>query len=219
MEAKDTQEERILTSLLFRGAFHSCSDVARPLETSDKELCSRWLWGFSQKLITWTYYQVTHAKKLPYPFAWDLLARKEVDLCAPTFFIFNPHAHGMKVSFTHNTVAVELARRASYRHIAIIEDVVVLIPRVFSRNAATAFHRLVFSNSWRIICFGFRPFFLEETSRNHCLRSCQCKLDTQVVIFTFLYYSKKALEDLSIMHSRTQMGRIWTHMRPMRDFA
>ena len=103
----------------------------------------------------------------------------KLDSCAPNLFIRGPYVHAMKVSFMHAAV-LSVARTAQYKHVAIIEDDVVVRHRIFSENITSDFHRLLHSPSWSIIRFGFRPYFLEESSTNRCPSRCRCKLQTQV---------------------------------------
>ena len=104
---------------------------------------------------------------------------RNLDQCTPKVFTRGPYTHAMKVSFTH-AVVLQMAHDAGYKHVAIIEDDVVLRRDGFSRNIAHDFGILLRSNSWSLIRFGFRPYFLEESSREHCPSKCRCTIHKHV---------------------------------------
>jgi len=103
----------------------------------------------------------------------------KLDSCAPSSFIRGPYVHAMKVSFMHAAV-LSIAHTAQYKHVAVIEDDVVVRHGIFSESIVSDFHRLLHSPTWSIIRFGFRPYFLEESSIKRCPSRCRCKLQTQV---------------------------------------
>ena len=104
---------------------------------------------------------------------------KRLDACAPKAFIRGPHTHAMKVSFSH-AVVLELAHVRKYAHVAVIEDDVVIPSRVHSKDLVNDFHGLLRLNSWSMIRFGYRPYFLEESSRGHCPRVCHCRIKQHI---------------------------------------
>lgn len=98
---------------------------------------------------------------------------RRLDACAPKQFTQGPYQHGMKVSFMHAAV-VYVAQLRKYEHIAIFEDDAVFRHRIFSASAVTDFRRILRSRSWSLIRFGYRPYFLEESSRKSCPARCRC---------------------------------------------
>ena len=102
-----------------------------------------------------------------------------LDHCTPKVFVRGPYTHAMKVSFTHAAI-LQLAHDAGYKHVAIIEDDVFVRRDGFSRNMAHDFGILLRSGSWSLIRFGFRPYFLEESSREHCPSKCRCTIQKHV---------------------------------------
>lgn len=100
---------------------------------------------------------------------------RQLDKCAPASFIRGAYPHAMKVSFAHATV-LYLAEKALYKHIAVLEDDVVIRQDVFSETLVHQFHSLLMTTGWSVIRFGYRPYFLEESSREHCPSECRCKV-------------------------------------------
>lgn len=102
-----------------------------------------------------------------------------LDACAPPQY-FRGHRqelHGLKVTFTH-AVVMKLAERSGFRHVAVIEDDLALLPgRVekISESTTSAFASLLRSNSWSLIRIGFRPYFLQENGRQKCPKYCRCR--------------------------------------------
>lgn len=94
-------------------------------------------------------------------------------------FVYGSQMHGMKVSFMHASV-LEFARLVKYEHIAVIEDDAIVHLSTHSKHILHGFRRLVHSNSWSIIRFGYRPFFLEESSRQRCPPKCRCTIRKHV---------------------------------------
>ncbi len=172
-------------SVLFRESIDMCSHFARPVEINETGT-SRLPATVLEMLL-----EIDHVYVLTFDVCTTNFPRsfsrhatclfgKRIDSCVPKPFIAGMHAHGMKVSFMH-AVAIELARRADHRHIAIIEDDALFRPRAFSSDSVLGFRRLLHSDSWSLIRFGFRPFFLEETSRDHCPNKCVCRIDAGFV--------------------------------------
>jgi len=100
---------------------------------------------------------------------------RQLDTCAPTSFTQGAYLHAMKVSFAHATV-LYLARKARYKHIAVIEDDIIVRNDVFSESLVHNFHSLLVTNKWSVIRFGYRPYFLEQSSREHCPSKCRCQI-------------------------------------------
>ena len=116
----------------------------------------------------------------------EMLARRttcvlghKVDSCWPKSFVRGSQTHAMKVSFMHAAV-FELARLKKYDHIAVIEDDAVVRRLTYSKVALYGFQKLVHSNSWSVIRFGYRPYFLEESSRQRCPSKCRCMIRKHV---------------------------------------
>tara|TARA_B110000003_G_C16487841_1_gene472243 strand:- start:271 stop:852 length:582 start_codon:yes stop_codon:yes gene_type:complete len=85
----------------------------------------------------------------------------------------------MKVSFTHATV-LHLAQQAQHKHIAVLEDDVIIRHGAFTENLVRDFRALLASNAWGILRLGFRPYFLEKSSREHCPSKCQCHIKKNI---------------------------------------
>lgn len=98
---------------------------------------------------------------------------RQLDVCAPKQFTRGAHKHGMKVSFMHASI-IRVAQLNKYEHIAIIEDDATFRHRIFSASAVEDFRRLLRSDSWTLIRFGYRPYFLEDSSRKRCPPQCRC---------------------------------------------
>ena len=113
--------------------------------------------------------------KLPKSFAGraTCIVGTKVDACAPKEFVRGPHTHAMKVSFMHATV-LYLAKKANLRHVALVEDDVVVRHGVFSENLSPDFGKILNSTTWSMIRLGFRPYFLENASREPCPFECRC---------------------------------------------
>ena len=103
---------------------------------------------------------------------------QQLDICAPKQFTQGPYKHGMKVSFMHAAV-MRVAQLSEYKHIAVIEDDAIFRHRTFSASAVEDFRRLLRSHSWTLIRFGYRPYFLEESSRKRCPPRCQCTVQSE----------------------------------------
>lgn len=102
-----------------------------------------------------------------------------LDACTPRVYIRGPYTHAMKVSFTHAAV-LHLAQRAQYKHIAVLEDDVIIRHDAFTENLVRDFHALLASNAWSILRLGFRPYFLEKSSREHCPSKCRCYIKKHI---------------------------------------
>lgn len=104
---------------------------------------------------------------------------RKLDACAPQAYIRGSYTHAMKVSFMHATV-LYLAQRYRYEHIAVLEDDVVIRHDALSVNLVREFRALLKSNAWSIVRFGFRPYFLEESSREKCPSKCRCEIKKHI---------------------------------------
>lgn len=113
--------------------------------------------------------------KLPKSFAGraSCVVGTKIDACAPHEFIRGPYTHAVKVSFMHAAV-LYLATKAKYRHVAVIEDDVAVRRGIFSAHLVPDFGNVLDSSTWSVIRFGFRPYFLEKTSREPCPTECRC---------------------------------------------
>mmetsp|Transcript_7558 Transcript_7558/g.34248 ORF Transcript_7558/g.34248 Transcript_7558/m.34248 type:complete len:347 (+) Transcript_7558:116-1156(+) len=101
-----------------------------------------------------------------------------VDSCAPARLISGKYVHALKVTFTH-AIIMQRASEMSYRHIAVIEDDVLLLRRGLHEEMLRDFTRLVNSQKWNLLRFGYRPYFLQEHGVQACPVSCRCTLDTE----------------------------------------
>ena len=119
--------------------------------------------------------------KLPQDFSGraTCVVGRALDACAPSAYIRGPYTHAMKVSFMHATV-LQLAQNARYKHIAVIEDDIFIRRGEFSANLVREFRALITSNLWSTVRFGFRPYFLEESSREHCPPKCRCEIRKRI---------------------------------------
>jgi len=100
---------------------------------------------------------------------------KSIDKCAPRRYLQGGFSHAMKVTFTH-AVILQLAIDAGYRHITVLEDDTVFYERNMSIGAVSGFTRLLNSDSWSLIRFGYRPYFLQRNGIEHCATNCRCML-------------------------------------------
>lgn len=98
---------------------------------------------------------------------------KVLDECTPRKFITGGFLHAMKVTFTHAAI-VTLSIDAGYKTIAVVEDDLSFLDRDLSREAAEKFARLLQSNAWNMIRFGFRPYFLQQNGVSPCPKGCRC---------------------------------------------
>lgn len=169
--------------LTFRSAVDECENFTQPLtlDGAGKYLPMR----VSQMLL-----EVDHVfvlsfnsceTNLPQAFsgrATCVIGRK-LDMCAPYAYIRGLYTHAMKVSFTHAAV-LYLAQRAQYKHIAVLEDDIFIRSDALSVNSVREFRALLASNAWSIVRFGFRPYFLEASSRDHCPLKCQCEIKKNI---------------------------------------
>ena len=103
---------------------------------------------------------------------------KVLDSCAPDAYISGDYKHAMKVTFSH-AVVLQLAREAGYPNIAVIEDDLSFVSRKLSPQVSSEISRLLESDSWNLVRFGFRPYFLQENGAKPCPVKCRCKLDPE----------------------------------------
>ena len=104
---------------------------------------------------------------------------RKLDMCAPRAYIRGSYTHAMKVSFMHAAV-LYLAQTSRYERIAVLEDDVIIRHNALSANLVREFRALLKSNAWSVVRFGFRPYFLEESSREHCPLKCRCEIQKHV---------------------------------------
>jgi len=171
------------SSRAFRNAISECEKFTQPLELeANRKYFPETL---SQMLLEIDHVFVLSFDSckttLPQAFtgrATCIIGRK-LDVCAPRAYIRGPYTHAMKVSFTHAAV-LHLAQKSRYEHIAVLEDDVIIRHNALSANLVREFRALLKSNAWSIVQFGFRPYFLEESSREHCPSKCRCEIKKHV---------------------------------------
>jgi len=100
-----------------------------------------------------------------------------LDKCAPSRYIAGDFTHAVKVSFAHAAM-IEISQRDGYRSVAVIESDAIFTSDEFSVDAVTGFKNILHTDDWNLIRFGYRPYFLEESSRTRCARSCRCNINT-----------------------------------------
>ena len=155
-------------------AVHRCHSFSSPLCVSD---IAPFATQILEMLLTTNHVFVlsldTCKTKLPRSFAGraTCVVGTKIDTCAPKEFIQGPYTHAMKVSFMHAAVLYLLAQKANYRHVTLIEDDVAVRHGAFSENLLPDFRKALDSTTWSMIRFGFRPYFLEESSRDPCRSS------------------------------------------------
>ena len=158
----------------FVEAVHRCHSFSSPLCVSD---IAPFATQILEMLLTTNHVFVlsldTCKTKLPRSFAGraTCVVGTKIDTCAPKEFIQGPYTHAMKVSFMHAAVLYLLAQKANYRHVTLIEDDVAVRHGAFSENLLPDFRKALDSTTWSMIRFGFRPYFLEESSRDPCRSS------------------------------------------------
>jgi hypothetical protein len=175
------KDNRRLVRSRFQEAVDACQGFSQPLGVSDDTPFSTQI---SKLLLRIDHVFVLTTDiceiGLPRSFAGraSCVVGTKIDVCAPNEFIRGPYTHAMKVSFMHAAV-LYLAQKANYRHVALIEDDVAVRHGVFSDNLSPDFGNIL-NSTWSMIRFGFRPFFLEKTSREPCPLECRCyvKQDT-----------------------------------------
>jgi len=171
------------SSRAFRNAISECEKFTQPLELeANRKYFPETL---SQMLL-----EIDHVfvlsfdsceTKLPQSFSGraTCVVGRKLDVCAPRAYIRGLYTHAMKVSFMHAAV-LHLAQKSRYEHIAVLEDDVIIRHDALSANLVREFRALLKSNAWSIVRFGFRPYFLEESSREHCPLKCRCEIKKQV---------------------------------------
>ena len=171
------------SSRAFRNAISECEKFTQPLELdANRKYFPETL---SQMLL-----EIDHVfvlsfdsceTKLPQSFSGraTCVVGRKLDVCAPRAYIRGLYTHAMKVSFMHAAV-LHLAQNSRYEHIAVLEDDVIIRHDALSANLVREFRALLKSNAWSIVRFGFRPYFLEESSREHCPLKCRCEIKKHV---------------------------------------
>ena len=170
------KDNRRLVQKRFRESVDACRGFSQPLGVSDDVPFSTHISEILFKIDHVFVLSIDMCElKLPRSFAGraSCVNGPTLDACAPNEFIRGPYTHAIKVSFMHAAV-LYLAQKANYRHVALMEDDVVVRHGVFSDHLSPDFGNILESSSWSMIRFGFRPYFLEKTSRKHCPTECRC---------------------------------------------
>ena len=171
------------SSRAFRNAISECGKFTHPLELDANrkhfpETLSQMLLEIDHVFVL----SVDSCKtKLPQAFSGraTCVVGRKLDVCAPRAYIRGPYTHAMKVSFMHAAV-LHLAQKSRYEHIAVLEEDVIIRNDALSADLVREFRALLKSNAWSIVRFGFRPYFLEESSREHCPLKCRCEIKKHV---------------------------------------
>ena len=98
-----------------------------------------------------------------------------LDKCSPDRFLRGKEKHGLKVTFMHASV-IELAKRAAYNNILILEDDTILLNRRLAPGVVREMKSLVRGSGWSVIRFSLRPYFLQERGTEHCPARCRCDI-------------------------------------------
>ena len=101
-----------------------------------------------------------------------------LDLCAPKRFLRGRYEHALRVTVMHAAV-LEISKQAGHSNIAVLEDDVRYLSRVYSPSLTTGFRKLLSSDAWSLIRIGYRPFFLQHSGTTHCPRPCRCVIRSQ----------------------------------------
>ena len=160
----------------FREAVDACQSFARPLDVSDNAPYAIQILEALRSIDHVFILSLdTCETKLPKSFAGraTCIVGAKLDACAPNEFVRGPYTHAMKVSFMHAAV-LYLAEKANFRHVALIEDDVVVRHGILSEDMLPDFGKILSSKTWSMIRFGFRPYFLEQNSREPCPHRCRC---------------------------------------------
>ena len=171
------------SSRAFRNAISKCEKFTQPLELdANRKYFPETL---SQMLLEIDHVFVLSFDSckttLPQAFSGraTCVVGRKLDVCAPRAYIQGPYTHAMKVSFMHAAV-LHLAQKSRFEHIAVLEDDVIIRHDALSANLVREFRALLKSNAWSIVRFGFRPYFLEESSREHCPLKCRCEIKKHI---------------------------------------
>ena len=172
---RDKNSNRRLVERRFREAVDACQSFSRPLGVSND---APYATQILEVLLTIDHVFVLSfdacETKLPRALPGEqLVVGAMIDACAPIEFIRGPYKHAMKVSFLHAAV-LYLAEKANFRHVALIEDDVVVRHGILSEDMLPDFGKILSSKTWSMIRFGFRPYFLEQNSREPCPHRCRC---------------------------------------------
>lgn len=89
-----------------------------------------------------------------------------------------PHPdHNTRVTYSHKTF-IQLAQLLSLKSVAVVEGDASSYKTIeVDMSALRSFKKLIDSNSWDIIRFGYRPYFLEEhimKGSDECPAECKC---------------------------------------------
>jgi len=103
-----------------------------------------------------------------------------LDRCTPARFVRGKYKHAMKVTFTHAMVLL-ISQRSGYRHVAVIEDDIKFVERKLSPGSVHDFFQLLQTNSWSLIRFGYRPYFLQDGGgATPCPMKCRCEINANM---------------------------------------
>jgi len=90
--------------------------------------------------------------------------------------------HNLRVTNSHRTL-IQLAQLLSLKSVAIIEGDASSYKAIdVDMSALRSFKKLVDSDSWDIIRFGYRPYFLEDDiikDSNECPTECKCSFNLE----------------------------------------
>ena len=173
---------RRLVEQRFREAVDACQSFSRPLGVSDNAPYAIQILEALRSIDHVFILSLDACEtKLPESFAGraTCIVGAKLDACAPNEFVRGPYAHAMKVSFMHAAV-LYLAEKANFRHVALIEDDVVVRRGILSEDMLPDFGKILSSKTWSMIRFGFRPYFLEKNSREPCPHRCRCYIKQEL---------------------------------------
>jgi len=167
----------------FRTAVDGCENFTQPLNLDDaRKHFPAWLLEMLLEVDHLFVLGIDSCDtKLPQDFSGraTCIVGRQLDMCTPSMYVRGPYTHAMKVSFTH-AAAMHLSHRARYKHIAVIEDDFIIRNDAFAESLVKDFRTLLASNAWSIVRFGFRPYFLEESSRERCPSQCRCEIKKSI---------------------------------------
>ena len=226
------------SSRAFRNAISECEKFTQPLELDAKR-------KYFPETLSQMLLEIDHIFVLSFDSCETKLSQafsgratcvvgSKLDVCAPRAYIRGLYTHAMKVSFMHAAV-LHLAQKSRFEHIAVLEDDVFIRHDALSANLVREFRALLKSNAWSIVRFGFRPYFLEESSREHCPLKCRCEIKKHIseqfcelsragcdirssdfYVIRERHYEPLRLQILD--HTQSNSKRI-VDTRPMRQFA
>ena len=129
----------------FRQAVDACQSFSRPLGVSDDAPFATQILGVLLSIDHVFVLSLDACEtKLPESFAGraTCIVGAKLDACAPNEFVRGPYTHAMKVSFMHAAV-LYLAEKANFRHVALIEDDVVVRRGILSEDMLPDFGKIM----------------------------------------------------------------------------